>query len=153
MKKQHNLAAGIAIAGFAAFGLAPSAFASPAGEMCKFVAAAAAGGSPAAIGYLDSIAKNWSDDARAKLPVVVGVEMEKFDYSDGQVYRTANLPGVVEEFFLTLNLDGIASSVYARVLYEGDGDNISFINIDFNSSYYDITQQPFMQTPTEVECG
>lgn len=147
MKKHIGLATVLTMAGFAT-----PAWASPAEEMCKFVAAAAAGGAPAAIGYIDSIAQHWGDDARAKLPVVVGVEMEKFDYSGGQVYRIANLPNIVEEFFLTFNLDTIASSVYARVLYEGDGQDISFINIDFNSSYYDITDRPFMQAPVEVDC-
>lgn len=81
-----------------AFGFATSALASPAEDMCKFVSTAAAGGAPAAIGFIDSIAQHWGADARAKLPVVVGVEMEKFTYSGGQVYRTANLPGIVEEF-------------------------------------------------------
>ena len=142
-----------AFAGALMVGAAGHANAAPADDMCKFVAAAAAGGAPAAIGYIESISKHWDDNARQKLSVVVGSEMDKFSYSGGQVFRIANMPGVVEEYFLTFNLSNIASSVYARVLYEGDGKEIKFINIDFNSSYYDITKQPFAQPPVEVDCG
>lgn len=137
-------------AAVASFG-AP-AFAAPGNDMCRFVAAAADGGADGAIDYIKTISKHWNENQRDKLSVVVGTEMEKFTYSGGQVYRIAHLPGVVEEFFLTLNLDTIVSSVYARVLYEGDSQNLTFVNIDFNSSYYDIISQPFLQEPEPINC-
>lgn len=133
-------------------GFSTPVLAAPADDMCKFVDAAADGGAEAAIDFVKTISKHWNDNQRDKLSVVVGTEMEKFTYSSGQVFRIAHLPGVVEEFLLTLNLDTIISSVYARVLYEGDGQDLTFVNIDFNSSYYDVIERPFLQEPEAISC-
>ncbi len=132
--------------------LAAPAQASPQSDMCTFVEILASEGVDAAIAYTEELAELWSPEQRAKLGVVVGTELEKFDYRGGQVYQIAELPGVIEEFFITLNLTG-AGSVYLRVLYEGNGrDALSFINIDFQASYHDATEAPFLQPPKPVLC-
>jgi hypothetical protein len=141
----------IAAAAVAALTSAP-ALAGPKDDMCRLVSILATEGVPAAVTFTEELAELWSPEQRAKLPVVVGAELEKFDYRGGQVYQIAELPGVVEEYFLTLNLTG-SGSVYLRVLYEGNGrDALSFINIDFKASYHDALEDPFLQPPKSVAC-
>lgn len=128
------------------------ALADPKDDMCKFVEILARDGVPAAIAFAEELAELWAPETRAKLGVVVGSELEKFDYRGGQVYQTANLPGAIEEFLLTLNLTG-SGSVYLRVLYEGNGRGpLSFINIDFQASYYDAIERQLLQSPKVVAC-
>lgn len=142
------------ILGVAAFSLLLSggARANSTSEMCRFVSILSTNDIEGAVEYLESISTHWSEAQRAKLGVVIGSELDKFSYKSGQIYRTADLTNAVEEYFLVLNLSNIASSVYARVLYEGDGNTLDFINIDVNSDYYDITSRPFIQEPQLVGC-
>lgn len=132
--------------------LSGGARASSTSEMCRFVSIISTNNIPAAVEFLEGISTHWSEAQRAKLGVVIGSELEKFNYKSGQIYRTADLTGAVEEYFLVLNLSTIPSSVYARVLYEGDGNTLTFINIDVNSDYYDITSIPFAQEPKRIGC-
>jgi len=130
----------------------PPALATPKEDMCELVKILAGEGVQAAMKYTEQLAALWSPEQRAKLSVVVGAELEKFNYRDGQVYEIANLPAVIEEYFLTLNLTG-TGSVYMRVLYEGNGrDELHFINIDFQASYHDSIKDPFLQPPKPVAC-
>ncbi|MGH6923481.1 MAG: hypothetical protein ACRED5_07050 [Propylenella sp.] len=141
------------IAAAAVAALAPAqALATPKDDMCEFVSILASEGASAAMTYIDKLADLWPPEQRAKLGPVVGSEMEKFDYRGGQIYQTAVLPGVVEEYFLTLNLTG-GGSVYLRVLYEGNArDALAFINVNFWSSYHSAVEDPFLQAPQPVTC-
>lgn len=130
---------------------AGAALAGPKEEMCEWVAILGNQGVEAAMRFTEKLASVWPPEQRAKLGVVVGAELERFSYKGGQVYQVADLPGAIEEFFLTLNLQG-AGSVYMRVLYEGNGGPLTFINIDFKASYYDAIQRPFLQEPQPVPC-
>lgn len=136
----------------AAASLMPTpALADPKADMCELTAILANEGVAAAVEYTEGLASGWPEDQRAKLGVVVGAELERFAYSGGQVYQTAELPGAIEEYFITLNLQG-GGSVYLRVLYEGSGGPLTFINIDFKASYYDAIERPFLQPPKPVTC-
>jgi hypothetical protein len=131
---------------------ATPALATPKEDMCRFVSILASEGVSAAMAFTEQLADLWAPEQRAKLGVVVGSELEKFDYRGGQVYEIANLPGAVEEYFITLNLIG-RGSVYLRVLYEGNArDPLAFINIDFKASYHDAIRDPFLQPPKPVAC-
>ncbi len=131
---------------------AGAALASPREEMCEWVAILATKGVDAAMHYTEKLAGQWPPEERAKLGVVVGAELQKFSYIGGQVYQIAELPGAIEEYFLTLNLKG-GGSVYLRVLYEGNGGPLTFININLKSSYYEAIDRPFLQEPKPVPCS
>jgi hypothetical protein len=131
--------------------LAAPAWADPASEACELVAVLADEGARPAVAFLEERTGHWSDDQRSKLGVVIRPELEKFTYVGGQVYRTAELPGAVEEYLLTVNLTG-TGSVYLRLLYEGNGGEPALINIDFQASYYDVIERQFLQTPEAVDC-
>jgi hypothetical protein len=131
---------------------AGSALASPKDDMCELISILTKDGVEAAMAFTESLADVWPAEQRAKLGVVVGSDLEKFTYRGGQLYQTADLPGTIEEYFITLNLVG-AGSVYLRVLYEGNGQELNFINIDFKSSYYDALEKPFLQAPQPVSCS
>lgn len=149
MKLAKILAASTLVA---AFGVSP-ALASPESEMCGFVAILSDKGVEAGVDYLISISQHWGEAQQAQLDVVIGAQMDKFTYKGGQVYKIADLTGSVEEFLLTLNLASVDSSVYARVLYEGDGGQAKFINFSFQSDFYELMQRPTLQTPVRVDCA
>jgi hypothetical protein len=128
------------------------ALSDPKADMCELTSILASEGVAAAMKYTEGLASHWPADQRAKLGVVVGAELERFAFSGGQVYQTAELPGAVEEYFITLNVQG-NGSVYLRVLYDGSGGPLNFINIDFKASYYDAIQRPFLQQPKPVPCS
>lgn len=128
------------------------ALADPQSDACAFARILTKDGSGPAITFLEGLADQWSADQRSKLAVVVGSELAKFQYQSALVYQVANIPGSIEEYLAVMNLRG-TGSVYVRLLFEGNGSNPKFINVDFRASYYDILQPPFFQQPTPVTCG
>lgn len=134
-------------------GTAP-AFASPKSELCTFVQTLSDKGAGAGIAYLQDMARVWSIESRQKIKTAIGGQVEKFNYSGGQIYQILDLPGGAAEYFLVLDRKGYPTPVYARVIFEGSGapDSLNFINFDFNSNLEEITQRPFAQPPVTVDC-
>jgi hypothetical protein len=139
------------IAAAAASLLSAPALADPKAEMCELTSILASEGAEATVKYIEDLARLWPDEQRGKLSAVIGTELKRFTYRGGQIYQTAELPGAIEEYFLTLNLQG-GGSVYLRVLYEGNGGSLTLINIDFKGRYYDAIERQFLQQPKPVPC-
>jgi hypothetical protein len=128
------------------------AFADPKSEMCELVKVLAEEGVSAAIAFMEKATPTWTDEQRTALATGVGAWLLKYeDFRGGQVYQVAHLPGVIEEYLLTLNLKG-GGSVYLRVLYEGNGGDVALINFRYRADYYEAIETAFLQPPAPVSC-
>ncbi len=141
-----------ALAAFLAISpLTAPAKAAPLDESCALIGALASGGAKAGIDQLMRMAGNWAADDAAKLGPLVGPVLAKFQYSGGNVYSIANLGNSLHEHLVVMRLQ-TAGSVYLRLLYEGNGGEMSFINVDFQAKYHDILQKPVLQEPVLLSC-
>lgn len=126
--------------------------ADPKSEMCELTRVLAEEGVGAAIEFMENATPTWTEEQRRTVATGVGAWLLKYrDFRDGQVYQVANLPGVIEEYFLTLNLKG-GGSVYLRVLYEGNGGDVALINFRYKADYYEAIETAFLQPPEPVTC-
>lgn len=124
----------------------------PLEESCAFIDALVAGGAKAGVDQLMRMAGNWAEDDAAKLGPLVGPVLAKFQYAGGDVYSIARLGKSLHEHLIVMRLQS-AGSVYLRLLYEGNGGEMSFINVDFQAKYHDILQKPVLQEPVLLPCG
>ena len=130
---------------------APAA-AAPLDESCALVDALVAGGGAGGVQQLSQMADAWGESDRAKLEPLMLPALSKFNYARGQVYSIAALGDSVQEHLIVMNLTK-GGSVYMRVLYEGNGSAISFINIDFEPKFHDILKKPVLMEPVELPCN
>ncbi len=129
-----------------------AASAGPIDESCALVDALATGGSPAGLVQLARMARRWNDDDAARLGPMMGPVLGRFDYRGGSVYEIAALGNALVEHLLVMNMQ-TGGSVYIRLLYEGNGTApATFVNIDFQSKYYDIMKKPLMKAPAAIAC-
>lgn len=140
----------IALAAGIALSMAP-AHAAPVDESCAFVKALSTAGAQGGIDQLMKMASGWSQDDAAKLGPLIGPVLAKFQYADGEVYSIAALGNMLHEHLVVMGLT-TGGAVYMRLLYEGNGDGLSFINIDFQAKYHDILKKPVLQEPVRMTC-
>ncbi|MBB4304491.1 hypothetical protein GGD81_003550 [Rhodobium orientis] len=140
-----------AASAFLAAAAAPAA-AAPLDESCALVDALVAGGGAGGVRQLSEMARSWNEADRAKLEPLMLPVLAKFNYARGEVYSIAALGDSLQEHLIVMNLTS-SGSVYMRVLYEGNGSGISFINVDFEAKFHDILKKPVLMEPVELPCN
>lgn len=130
-----------------------AASAEPLDDSCALVDALARNGAEGGLKQLTMMAQGWKDQDVAKLEPMMAPVLRRFDYAGGTVYEVAGFGDSLQEHFIVMNLKR-GGSVYIRVLYEGNGTRPpSFVNIDFQSKYYDIMAKPLAQPPVRLRCN
>ena len=130
-----------------------AASADPLEESCALIDALARNGAEGGLKQLTMMAQGWNDQDVAKLGPMMAPVLGRFDYASGTPFEIAAFGDSLQEHFIVMNLKG-GGSVYMRVLYEGNGSRPpSFINIDFQSKYYDIMAKPLAQPPVRLRCN
>lgn len=132
-------------------GAAPAS-AGPADEVCAF-AASIAEGTDAGIAQLLTMAEPWPPSDRAKLEPIFRAEMDKFDMIAGEVWTIADLGDLATEYLIVSADRNGAGNLYFRILYEASPDGMFFKNAKFNSDYYAILANGFLDRPRKLVCG
>ncbi|MCF6321636.1 MAG: hypothetical protein L3J32_07705, partial [Rhizobiaceae bacterium] len=114
----------------------------PRDDSCGFVEALVQGKGAGGVKFLENLAANspmWSKSSQAKLEPALGSPMGRFDYLDGEIFIIADLGKATREHLVAMRLT-TGGTVFFRILYEWDGQRLSFINIKLQADYYDIIE-------------
>jgi len=136
------------------FGLgatSPALSASPLEQSCAFANALASGGADAGLEQLRVMTAAWKPEDANKLGPIIGPVLARFNYVGGEIYSIAELGDALHEHLVVMRLRP-SGAVYMRLLYEGNGSTITFVNIDFQAKFHDILKKPILQEPTRLTC-
>jgi len=114
----------------------------PKDDSCGFVEALVQGKGPGGVSFLEILAANspmWSKSSQAKLQPALSGPMGRFEYLDGEIFVIADLGKAAREHIVAMRLT-TGGTVFFRILYEWDGQRLSFINIKMQADYYDIIE-------------
>ncbi len=134
------------------FGAAPALAGDPVAETCG-LAAALPGGTGAIMDQLNAMASLWAASDRAKLGPVMEPELGKFKMEAGKVWIVGDLDPFMRELLVVSADRNQGTTLYFRVIYESAPDGFYFKNVRFNSDFYAIISDPFLQAPAPVNCG
>ena len=121
-------------------------------QSCAFVRALESGGAESGVEHLMHMARDWKPEDAAKMKPLIGPVLARFDYASGDIYAIAALGESLHEHLVVMQLK-TGGSVYMRLLYEGNGGELTFINIDFQAKFHDILQKPVLQEPVRLSCN
>jgi len=127
----------------------------PRDDSCGFVDALVQGKGPGGIKFLENLAANspmWSKSAQAKLAPALGGPMGRFEYLDGEIFIISDMGNAALEHMLAMRLT-TGGALYFRILYEWDGQRLSFINIKLQTDYYDIIEPGGITGYIPVQCS